>query len=289
MLKKEHKVSQISSDAIFAIPTMRSGKVLVSLLFCSLLIISDINNKSSDYLKSLGKDVISPIFYLSNLPVKAFNGFKYIFQSKKIMQSKILELQEENKKLNITNLLVVELSKENLALKSLWDSAKLNPDHYLVVRKKFLSTNPLVPTLTVNKGNLSQGSRKGDAVLSSLGITGKVISSSNLFVEVLLVQDPRSLIPVLSSSSRLHAMAQGAGLGRLGKLNNIKKTAEFKVGEILFSSGLGGIFPTGFPVGEIVSINDFTDNKYLDVDVSFFTNPLQEDDFLIYSKQSSSE
>jgi rod shape-determining protein MreC len=289
MLKKEHKVSQISSDAIFAIPTMKPGKVLVSLLFCSLLIISDINNKSSDYLKSLGKDVISPIFYLSNLPVKAFNGFKYIFQSKKTMQSEILELQEENKKLNITNLLVVELSKENLVLKSLWDSAKQNLDHYLVVRKKFLSTNPLMPTLTVDKGNLSQGLRKGDAVLSSLGITGKVISSSNLFVEVLLVQDPRSLVPVVSSSSRLHAMAQGAGLGRLGKLNNIKKTAEFKVGEILFSSGLGGIFPTGFPVAEIVSINDFTDNKYLDVDVSFFTNPLQEDNFLIYSKQSPSE
>ena len=289
MLKQDHKVSQISSDAIFAIPAMRPAKVLVSLLFCALLITSDINNKSSDYLRGLGKDAILPIFYLSTLPIKAFDGFKYYLQSKNNMHSKILELQEENKKLSVTNLLVAELSKENAALKSLWKSAQQDPDQYLVVKKRFLSTNPLMPTLTVDKGNLNTEIKKDAAVLSSLGITGKVLSSSNLSLEVLLAQDPRSLIPVISSSSRLHAIAQGSGLGRLGKLNNIKKTAEFKVGEILFSSGLGEIFPMGFPVAEIVSVNDFADNKYLTVDVSFFTNPLKEDDFLIFSKQDSSE
>jgi rod shape-determining protein MreC len=105
----------------------------------------------------------------------------------------------------------------------------------------------------------------------------------------MLIQDPRSLIPVVSSASRLHAILQGSGLSRLGHLNNIKKSAEYKIGEELYSSGLGGVFPSGYPVGKIESIKDNPDNEFLDIRVSFVQSPINQDYFLVLRSLQSNE
>ena len=67
------------------------------------------------------------------------------------------------------------------------------------------------------------------------------------------------------------------------KLNNVKKTSKYSLGEILHTSGLGDIFPAGFPVARIVKIIDSPDNNYLDISIEFISNPLNEDLFLIYT------
>ena len=77
-------------------------------------------------------------------------------------------------------------------------------------------------------------------------------------------------------------MVQGRGLGRLGKLINIKKTADFQEGEVLLSSGLGDIFPSGFYVAKINSISDEPDNEFLDINVTFISFPESEDFFLVF-------
>ena len=84
---------------------------------------------------------------------------------------------------------------------------------------------------------------------------------------MMMVHDPRSMVPVISSSSRIHGILQGGGFGKSGKLINIKKTTSLKEGENLYSSGLGEVFPPNFLVGQIVSVNDKTDNEFLEVEV----------------------
>ena len=72
--------------------------------------------------------------------------------------------------------------------------------------------------------------------MSSGGIMGKITSVGRKSAEVMMVHDPRSMIPIISSTTRIHAVLQGKGLERFGKLINIKKTAKLKVGEDLYSS-----------------------------------------------------
>ena len=105
-----------------------------------------------------------------------------------------------------------------------------------------------------------------------------------LSAEVMLVQDVRSSIPIISSESSLHASLKGMGLGRKGELNFIKKTASFREGEKLFTSGLGDVFPQGLLVGEIVSISDPVDSEFLKIEISFFSSPINQDYFLIHAK-----
>ena len=281
MLRKEHKVSHISSEAIFAIPAMKPAKVLFSLIVCFLLILSDINYKSSDILRGYGNDILNPIIYISKTPSLLVRNLISFFSSREDLRLTIQTLEKENLKIQSINTLLEEISFENKRLNSLWDSIKEEPGQYSLVKKKHLSTNELKPVMTIGINRKEKGYAVNNAVISEKGILGRIISLGLYQAEVLLVEDPRSLIPVTSSSSRLHAILQGSGLGRLGNLKNIKKTANFEVGEKLYSSGLGGIFPTGYPIAKIESIVDSPDNEFLNVKVSFLQSPLNQDHFLV--------
>ena len=289
MLRKEHKVSHISSEAIFAIPAMKPIKVLFSLIICFLLILSDINYKSSDILRGYGNDILNPIIYISKTPSLLVRNLISFFSSREDLRLTIQTLEKENLKIQSINTLLEEISFENKRLNSLWDSIKEEPGQYSLVKKKHLSTNELKPIMTIGINRKEKGYAVNNAVISEKGILGRIISLGLYQAEVLLVEDPRSLIPVTSSSSRLHAILQGSGLGRLGNLKNIKKTANFEVGEKLYSSGLGGIFPTGYPIAKIESIVDSPDNEFLNVKVSFLQSPLNQDHFLVLRDSGSDE
>jgi rod shape-determining protein MreC len=135
--------------------------------------------------------------------------------------------------------------------------------------------------MTVSVSSREEILVKNNAVLSEKGLLGRIISQGLFNAEVMLVQDSRSLIPVVSSTSRLHAILQGSGLSRLGRLNNIKKSAEYKIGEELYSSGLGGVYPSGYPVAKIKAIKDNPDNEFLDIQVVFLQSPIDQDYFLV--------
>ena len=127
--------------------------------------------------------------------------------------------------------------------------------------------------------------RGNDVVISELGLVGRVSNRSLTTAEVLLIHDIRSSVPIVSESSSLHATLRGAGLERKGQLKYVKKTAKFSVGEKVYTSGLGEIFPSGILVGEIYSINDPADSEFLEIEISFSQTPLNRDYFLIYQHE----
>ena len=289
MLRKEHKVSHISSEAIFATPMMKPAKVLLSLVFCFLLILTDINYKSSETLRAYGKDILTPVIYIAKSPVFIFNKVIDFFNSRQDLRFTINALEQENLKLKSINSLMNEILFKNRLFNSLEESIEDNPNNYYLVKKKFLSTNDLKPTMTVGMSSREEAFTKNNAVLSEKGLLGRVISQGLSNAEVMLVQDSRSLVPVVSSSSRLHAILQGSGLSRLGHLNNIKKSAEYKIGEELYSSGLGGVYPPGYLIAKIETIKDNRDSEFLNIQVSFLQSPIDQDYFLVKKNIQTNE
>ena len=99
----------------------------------------------------------------------------------------------------------------------------------------------------------------------------------------MITQDPQSLIPIISSSTRIHGILKGKGLERRGLLVNVKKTASFREGEELYSSGLGDVFPPNYLVGKIIFIEDKPDNEFLQIEVEFIDLPKDQDYFLVFT------
>ena len=284
MLKREHKVSNISSEAIFAIPAMKPSRVIFASIFCLSLMITDIRYESGSYIRSFSNDMLKPITFLTRFPLQIYENFNLFFSSRTNLEKKLQSLQKENLKLKATNQFMEKISIDNSKLNALWSSLTIDKERFLISKKSFLSSNEYQPLLVLDI-NSKQIVKKDSAVVSEQGLAGRVSSVGFSSAEVLLVQDIRSSIPVISSDSSLHATLEGKGLGRNGKLKFIRKTAEFSAGERVYTSGLGEIFPNGIVVGEVVSVTDPVDSEFLEVEILFYSDPFNQDYFLIYKNE----
>ena len=284
MLKREHKVSNISSEAIFAIPAMKPSRVIFASIFCLFLMITDIRYESGSYIRSFSNDMLKPITFLTRFPLQIYENFNLFFSSRTNLEKKLQSLQKENLKLKATNQFMEKISIDNSKLNALWSSLTIDKERFLISKKSFLSFNEYQPFLVLDI-NSKQIIKKDSAVVSEQGLAGRVSSVGFSSAEVLLVQDIKSSIPVISSDSSLHATLEGKGLGRNGKLKFISKTAEFSAGERVYTSGLGEIFPDGILVGEVVSVTDPVDSEFLEVEIFFYSDPINQDYFLIYKHE----
>ena len=284
MLKREHKVSHISSEAIFAIPAMKPSKVVFAIIFCLCLMISDVKFETSSYLRSVSHEIFKPISWVIKLPSYLIDTSSNFLSSRSSLNTKLKDLEKENFKLRSSNQLMKKLSVDFERLNSLWSSSALNEDRFIISRKNLLSSNEFQPLLVLDIGR-GHDIKGNDVVISELGLVGRVSNRSLTTAEVLLIHDIRSSIPIVSESSSLHATLRGAGLERKGQLKYVKKTAKFSVGEKVYTSGLGEIFPSGILVGEIYSINDPADSEFLEIEISFSQTPLNRDYFLIYQHE----
>ena len=105
----------------------------------------------------------------------------------------------------------------------------------------------------LNRG-LVDGVYVGQALIDSQGVVGQVVRVGPLTSEALLITDADSAVPVTVNRNGLRTIAVGTGdSGRL-RLRNITNNANIVVGDVLMSSGLGGVFPAGYPVGRVIEV-----------------------------------
>jgi rod shape-determining protein MreC len=92
------------------------------------------------------------------------------------------------------------------------------------------------------------------AVLAPGGIVGRVITPTTLASKVQLLIDRNAAVGVLDERSRAQGVAIGDGTTRL-RLEYVAGTADLKVGDSIVTSGIDGIYPKGFVVGQIESVD----------------------------------
>tara|TARA_Y100001970_G_scaffold153133_1_gene187565 strand:+ start:2162 stop:3016 length:855 start_codon:yes stop_codon:yes gene_type:complete len=284
MRRREHKVSYLSSEAIFAIPAMKPSKVVLSLLLCTSLMISDVYFEYSSKIRGYSQDLFMPLGALVNIPLGLLVSIPDSIRTRAELISSLEQVEEENMKLKVINQFLDKVSKENEELNNLWSSARLSFDNYSFARKRSISSNEFQPLLIVDIDRKSNASIN-DVLLSPRGIVGKLKSLGLYSAEVMILHDVRSSVPIVTERSKLHGNVRGSGIGRAGNIEYVKKTASYELGEKVYTSGIAGVFPEGILVGEITSIDDFTDSSFLKVGVSFMQSPFNQDFYLIYKNE----
>ena len=284
MSSEDHKVSKITSEAIFAVRPISSIRFLMALVFCLSLLLIDIRFNLSNEIRGYAHDVLLPLYKIVEVPSQFINKASEIRQSNQQLKKNLLSYKEDNEKLKLINSQLKDLTKRNQELNLVWNSAQIDKEAYLLGQKMNLSSNPFKPALILDVNDPDSILEINQPVLSKEGIIGKVKSVGLRSAEVMISQDPQSLIPVISSTTRLHGILKGHGLQRKGQLINVKKTAAFKEGEDLYSSGLGKVFPPNYLVGRVVLIEDRPDNEFLNIDVEFLDLPEDQDYFLVFTK-----
>lgn len=169
-------------------------------------------------------------------------------------------------------LLQQTLVAEQVKLQQLTQLQQTNQQLKTLLNLKETSQLPLVMTTMVSEQGYPYLERLfirhqqtidvGSAVLVASGVVGQVITKSALVDTVMPIVDSGSGVPVQMQDGSLRAIAQGDGKNDL-VIQHIVKSSALKVGEQWVTSGLGGIYPSGYAVGTIVAIVPSDDHLFL--------------------------
>lgn len=156
------------------------------------------------------------------------------------------------------------LQAENARFRALLDSRTRVPDRVVVGEILAVDMDPLRHRVTLNKGG-RDGAYEGQALIDASGVVGQITRDRQDSSEALLVTDPDHAVPVEIVRNGLRTIAMGTGdLERLS-LPFLTRNADIKAGDLLVTSGLGGAFPAGYPVGTVTTVDGSSGDAFLEV------------------------
>ncbi len=139
-------------------------------------------------------------------------------------------------------------------------------------------------TITINKGS-AHGLKIGMPVIAPPGLVGRVTDVSWHASKVLLFFDESSNIDVIIQRTRTQGIIRGAGsLGCI--LKYISKTQDVKEGEVVVSSGIGGVFPKGLLIGVISHVDRQDAGLFLKINVTPFVDFSKLEEVLILAAKN---
>jgi len=196
---------------------------------------------------------VYPIQAVASFPNDAKEWFVDLIQVRK-------QLKERNSELEVANLLNSQrlqkfesLERENMRLRELLGSSFRLRDRVMVAEIMMIDLDPLSQQVVIDKGE-RDGVFIGQAVLDATGVMGQVVSISAFSSHVVLLTNPNHAVPVQINRNGLRAIVTGRGLGKSLQVNYLPHNADVRVGDVLMTSGLGGRFPEGYPVGVVESL-----------------------------------
>jgi rod shape-determining protein MreC len=197
--------------------------------------------------------VAAPFYWLVDVPSRMTGDLREWFSSRN-------DLMAENERLRAESLILkaklqkfIELRAENVRLRELMNSAERITDTVLVSEVVAVASDPSRHQIMVDKGS-RDGAYVGQPVIDANGLVGQIIEVGKMHSRVLMITDSAHAVPVRVSRNGLRAIAEGTGLIDELSLAHVAATTDIQVGDLLVSSGLGGRFPSGYPVGEVSEV-----------------------------------
>ncbi len=202
-----------------------------------------------DWVKSAVGDVLAPVLRTVTLPMRAARDVGGNLGRVAALTEENARLREENARLRQWQALARRLDGQNRELRRL---LRFDPgDAVSMVAARVIADTggPYARSLLMDAGS-RQGVRRDQAVISGEGLVGRVMSAGLRSARVLLITDRRSHVPVLAGANRVHAILVGNNSAR-PHLRFLPRNAVLATGDVIVTSGRGGVFPPGIPVGDV--------------------------------------
>lgn len=211
--------------------------------------------------------VVHPVRLAASLPVELTGLASNQLTSRRA-------LAEENARLRNQQLLyearlqrLDALEVENIRLRELLDSAYELEEPVLIAELVAVDLDPYTHLIQIDKGT-RDGVYRGQPVIDAGGIIGQVDEAGPFSATVRLISDPSHAIPVQVNRNGLRSIAVGNGNLQSLELTSLPNNADIREGDLLVTSGLGGRFPPGYPVGRISAVHTDPGQAFADIEVT---------------------
>lgn len=154
------------------------------------------------------------------------------------------------------------VAADNARLRTLLEAARRDRLDVQLAPILNVDLDPSRQRLVLDAGS-RDGVRVGQSVIDAGGLLGQVIDVTPIHATVLLLTDPDHAVPVAIARSGVRLVAYGRGLSDTLSLASIPLSSDVKVGDAVVTSGLGGRFPPGFPVGTITALRPDESRAFL--------------------------
>jgi len=251
---------------------------LLLVLFCSgLLIFFDHHIGSFEATRGYLQSFVSPLQYLATAPKRMMMWTGENLSSRN-------KLIEQNQKYIINELLLKEqlmkletLEQENNRLRLLLSSPLRQTTKKMVAEVISVDSDPYTHQLVINRG-ANDGVYEGQPVIDDKGIVGQIQNVGTISSRVILITDVTHAVPVRISRNGIRLVA--SGMGQVDKLthNYVPHSYDIQVGDKLVTSGLGGKYPEGYPVSEVLHVNQDETRAFSEI----YSQPVAQIDRLRY-------
>ncbi len=210
---------------------------------------------------------IQPLWWLAGLPSR-------LGESMRDDAATRTRLAEDNRRLR-NGLLMMDArlarlqveAEENARLRGLLGAAERGGLDVQLAPILDVDLDPTRQRLLLNAGS-RDGVVRGQSVIDAGGLVGQVIEVTPTTAVVLLLTDPDHAIPVAVARSGVRLVAYGSGRSGAIELRNVPLSSDVRAGDVIITSGLGGRFPPGFPVGTIRALAPDDNRAFLVGDVA---------------------
>lgn len=208
--------------------------------------------------------VVYPVRVAVDLPFSAWYSVRDTLAARDALIEENRQFRRKRLETEARLLRLESLESENARLRELLDSTARIGNRALVAEILAVDLDPYHQRFDLNRG-LVDGVYMGQALIDAEGVIGQVVRVGPLTSEAVLITDPDHAVPVSVNRNGVRTIAVGTGdRGRL-RLRNLTNNADIVVGDVLVSSGLGGVFPAGYPVARVVDVIRQPDQPFAEV------------------------
>jgi rod shape-determining protein MreC len=228
------------------------ARFLLLAIVCIALMLLDRREQHLVHVREALSLVVYPVRVAVDLPFSTWHSMRDTFAARDALIEENRQFRRERLETEGRLQRLESLERENQRLRELLDSTARVGSRALVAEILDVDLR-YRQRFELNRG-LVDGVYVGQALIDAQGVVGQVVRVGPLTSEALLITDADHAVPVTVSRNDLRTIAVGTGdSGRL-RLPYLVNNANIVVGDVLMSSGLGGVYPAGYPVGRVTEV-----------------------------------
>lgn len=242
----------------------RSAVLMLIVCGATLLVMSKTNNPGVLRLRTAVTDMVAPVLAFAASPMSAVHNAGLWVGDMMHIRSDNIALKNQNIELLKWQAAAKEMQSENESLRKLLHVVPAKKASYVTARVVSDLSGPYVHSALINGGE-ENGIAKDSAAITSDGLIGRVVDVGQTSARILLLGDINSRVPVLVERTREKSILAGTN-SALPTLSYLAANTKIQTGDRVVTSGDGGIFPAGIPVGIVsdvragsVTVQPYTD------------------------------
>jgi rod shape-determining protein MreC len=229
------------------------ARFLLLAIVCIALMLLDHRDQHLVRVRQALDLVVYPVRVAVDLPSSTWHSLSDTFAARDALIAENQQFRRERLETEGRLQRLEALERENERLRQLLDSTARVGTRALVAEILAVDLDPYRQRFELNRG-LVDGVYVGQALIDAEGVVGQVVRVGPLTSEALLITDADHAVPVSVNRNGLRTIAVGTGDSDRLRLPYLTNNASIVVGDLLMSSGLGGVFPAGYPVGRVVEV-----------------------------------